>query len=386
MGVSQKTRLTLWTRSAGRCEYEGCNKPLLGDLLSGKDELNDGYVAHIVAETPGGPRGDEKRSLELADSVENLMLMCNAHHRLIDHPQTWREYPEDRLLAMKAAHERRIELVTDIQPDRSTHVLLYGARVGAHDFPVRYDLAKQALLPERYPAQREAITLELRSDLADHEPEYWSFQPPNLRRQFERKVRDALADGHVKHLSVFALAPQPLLIELGRLLSDMPEVGVHQLHREPQGWDWRDARAPIEIEITNKAGRGKAVGLVLSLSASVVDERITAVLGEDAPIWRVTTPQPHNDIMHRRDDLAAFRRAMRTVYDRIKAEHGQDATIHLFPALPVSAAIEVGRTWMPKADLPLVIYDENRTRGGFEPRLTIGNPAQNPAQKELSDA
>lgn len=56
----------------------------------------------------------------------------------------------------------------------------------------------------------------------------------------------------------------------------------------------------------------------------------------------------------------------------------------MFPALPVSAAIEVGRTWMPKADLPLVIYDENRARGGFEPRLMIGDVR--PAQKEHEDA
>lgn len=52
MGVSNRTRLTLWTRSGGRCHF--CNDHLLGDWLSGKDELNNGYVAHIVAESPGG--------------------------------------------------------------------------------------------------------------------------------------------------------------------------------------------------------------------------------------------------------------------------------------------------------------------------------------------
>lgn len=383
MGVSNRTRLTLWTRSGGRCQF--CNDPLLGDLLSGKDELNNGYVAHIVAESPGGPRGDPIRSPKLADDVNNLMLLCNAHHRLIDGNDTWQDYPEALLLQMKAAHEARIEIVTGIAPDRASRVLLYSARIGEHDCPARPDLAKAAMLPERFPDVREPISLDLpRCDFADHEPEYWAFQPANLRRQFERKVRDQLADGHIKHLSVFAVAPQPLLIELGRLLSDIPAVTVHQLHREPQGWDWRDSCEPPVFETSRRDGLGKSVALILSLSATVTDDRIEAVLG-DAPIWRITVAKPDRDIIQRREHLGRFRETVRRTIDEVKAVHGQDATIHVFPAMPVSAAVEFGRVWMPKADLPLIVYDENRARGGFEPRLTIGttvSPA-NDARKEL---
>lgn len=385
MSVTQQTRLTLWTRSAGRCQFDGCNRPLLGDLLTGKDELNDGYVAHIVADSPGGPRGDAVLSAQLSDDVANLMLLCNVHHRLIDAQKTRDEFPVERLRALKAEHEKRIELVTDIMPDRASHVLLFGARIGEHDCPTRFDLAKIAMLPDRYPAERQAIALDIaRSDFADHEPAYWTLQIETLRRQFARKVRDLIADGDIRHLSIFALAPQPLLIELGRLLSDIAAVTVHQLHREPQGWDWRDSQAPIEISVLGSGLKGQEVGLILDLSATVTTERVHQVLGPNAPVWRVTTPTPGNDVMHRREDLFAFRRAMRQAFDAIKAQHGQDARIHVFPALPVSAAIEVGRTWMPKADLPLLIYDENRARGGFEPRLTIGQ--DRPAQKELENA
>lgn len=386
MSVSTRTRLTLWTRSGGRCQF--CNEALLGDWLSGKDELNNAYVAHIVAESPDGPRGDPIRSPELADDVSNLMLLCNAHHRLIDGRDTRQDYPETLLLQMKASHEARIDIVTGIAPDRSSRVLLYSARVGEHDCPARYDLAKVAMLPGRFPDTREPIALDLtRCDFADHEPEYWVFQPGNLRRQFERKVRDQLADGHIKHLSVFAFAPQPLLIELGRLLSDIPAVTVHQLHREPQGWDWRESRPLVSFETSEKVGVGKSVALILSLTATVTDDRIEAVLG-DAPIWRITVPRPNRDIMHRHDDLGRFREMIRHTFDQIKAVHGQDAAIHVFPAMPVSAAVELGRVWMPKADLPLVIYDENREHGGFEPRLTIGQvfPPTNAARKELDHA
>ena len=165
------------------------------------------------------------------------------------------------------------------------------------------------------------------------------------------------------HLSVFALAPQPLLIELGRLLGDIVPADVHQLHREPRGWCWAEDRDPINFRVRRPVQSSGAVGLVLALSATVKDDRIVDVLGTDAAIWRIEVVDPHNDIMRRRQDLAEFRRLLRALFNEIKAAHGESALIHLFPALPVSAAVEVGRVWMPKADLPLVIYDQNRACG-----------------------
>jgi hypothetical protein len=104
---------------------------------------------------------------------------------------------------------------------------------------------------------------------------------------------------------------------------------------------------------------------VLALSATVTDDRIFAALGPDTAIWAIEADRPHNDIMKRSADLAEFRRLLRLTFNAIKAVHGELATIHIFPALPVSAAVEVGRVWMPKADLPLVIYDQNRKLNGF---------------------
>lgn len=388
MTVSSKSRVALWARSAGRCEYLGCNKPLLGEATSGRRLLNASYIAHIVGDEPGGPRGDSVRSPQLADDVENLLLLCDVHHRLIDRDGI-DDHPESRLLEMKRRHENRISAATDIGDDMASHVLLYAARVGEHDCPARFDLAKAAMLPARWPAEPQAVHLELSGvDLADHEPGYWRLQQQNLRRQHDRRLRDRLASGDIRHLSVFALGPQPLLMELGRLLGDLTPARVHQLHREPQGWNWRSERPPIAYAVSEPAGAGPAVALKLALSATIADERIQAVLGPATPIWSLTTERPHNDVMHREDDLAVFRSTVRGLLDRIKARHGENATIHVFPALPVSAAVEIGRIWMPKADLALRIYDQDRHAGGFVHRLTIGNDLADcddqPQHKELA--
>jgi hypothetical protein len=57
--------------------------------------------------------------------------------------------------------------------------------------------------------------------------------------------------------------------------------------------------------------------------------------------------------------LARFKEVMRKAFDAIKSTHGQNATLNVFPAMPVATAVEMGRVWMPKADLSMIIYDQN---------------------------
>jgi hypothetical protein len=232
-----------------------------------------------------------------------------------------------------------------------------------------------AMPPDRHPAEGRTIDIELAGcAYADHEPAYWTLQQDNLRRMFARKVKERIEQKEVRQLSVFALAPQPLLIELGNLLGDIVPVTVHQKYREPSTWRWQPGQQAITFRETEYTGPPtKTIALKLALSATVADERIHAVLGHDAALWSLTAENPHNDIMRRPECLVIFKQRLRQLFDRIKAVHGEDTIINVFPALPNSAAVEVGRVRMPKADLPLMIYDQNRSVGGFIPTLTISS-------------
>jgi hypothetical protein len=144
-------------------------------------------------------------------------------------------------------------------------------------------------------------------------------QRENLDRQFSGKVRERIEAREIRHLSVFALAPQPLLIELGRLLGDIVAADVRQLQREPQGWAWPADGPAIRYQV-RKAGSGPGpVALVLALSATVTDERIFAALGPEAAIWAIEAERPHNDIMKRSVDLAEFRRQLRSMFKLVMA-------------------------------------------------------------------
>ena len=157
---------------------------------------------------------------------------------------------------------------------------------------------------------------------------------------------------------------------MGRLLGDIVPADVYQLHREPSGWSWAETDPRIQYEIGRPRCTRKIIALKLGISATVNDDRITSVLGSDTSIWSLTANAPGNDVMRCREDLAEFRWLMRGLYDEIKAIHGEDQTIHMFPAVPVSVAIEIGRVRMPKADLPVIVYDQ-LPGAGFKARLEI---------------
>jgi len=300
------------------------------------------------------------------------MLLCAKHHKAVD-VDYFADHPENVLLEMKAEHEDRIAIVTGIAEERAAHVIRFAADIAKRDALISTRSIFSAMPPDHHPAEGRTIDIELAGcDYADHEAIYWTVQQENLRRVFARKVKERIEQKEIKRLSVFALAPQPLLIEFGRLLGDIVPITVHQKHREPDTWRWQPSQPAIMFRICEHEGAScLSVALKLALSATVTDDRIRAVLGDEVAIWSLTAENPHNDIMRRPEDLAEFKRRLRRLLDRIKATHGEGAEVNVFPALPTSAAVEVGRVWMPKADLPLHIYDQNRAAGGFIPTLTI---------------
>jgi hypothetical protein len=365
------TQTELWGRAAGRCEFAGCNKPLWKSSIT-SERVNIAQKAHIYSFSVCGPRGNDGLPPEDLNLIKNLILVCHECHQKIDAAVDGGRYPAALLQEMKRDHERRIELVTGIDPTRKSHVLLYGANIGEHSAPLDFAGAATAMFPHRYPASDYAISLGLHnSAFSDRDDRFWFTERENLEKQFERRVRDRVADGEIAHLSVFSLAPQPLLIRLGTLLGDIIPCDVYQLHREPQTWVWPSrAESPGYVIREPQSKTGKAA-LVLSLSANIDLKRVTSVLGEDASIWTITVETPHNDLMKSHEQLARLRTLLRRVFDQIKFAHGQSTVLHIFPAAPVSACLEVGRVRMPKADMAWQLYDQVNPLGGFVPALSI---------------
>lgn len=369
--IPNRVQKLLWGRAAARCEFAGCNRPLWRSSVT-QESLVLGEGAHIYPFSDYGPRGLREDPDVERNDLGNLMLLCHECHEKIDKKSDGGRYTVDVLREMKRQHEERIERVAAIGADKKSHVLLYGANIGVHSSPLWYAEAARAMFPECYPASEDPINLTIiDSHLKDRDTPYWECEADNLRSKFLDRVQERIARGHIRHLSVFALAPQPLLIMLGSLLIDIIPADIYQRHREPPSWAWPPLGSGPPFRIVRPAKRDGPPALVLSLSATVSRERIESVLGHDVSVWMVTTATPHNDVLKTRSQLAELRKLFRSILNEIKASHGQATPVHIFPAGPVAAAVELGRVRMPKADSPWHIYDQVNERGGFVPALTI---------------
>lgn len=359
IAIPEKTKCLLWAQAGGRCEYEGCNKILYRDLLTQTPE-NNAYIAHIIAESPNGPRGDKVLSKQLAKDISNIMLMCDTHHRLIDKEQV-DEHPVERLRQMKAKHEQRIERQTSLSEEKRSLIVTYGANIARFSPSLNYNLLKNAIAPTHYPSEERAIDLGLKSEYDEKDTLYWQTEADTLERNVRFKISDRIKsrDEKVSHISLFALAPMPLLVKLGTLLPDMYNIEVYQKIREPNSWLWQEPLRGIVdnpfILNTPSKHTGKAV-LVIALSAPITERIKKFYNNEEICMWEITMDSPQLDFLKYRKQLEYFRDMVRDVFKDIKQNY-PNHELHVHMAVPNSCAIEFGRVWMHKVDADLVLYD-----------------------------
>lgn len=364
----------LWGRAAGRCEFDGCNRPLYKSPVT-QERVNIAQKAHIYSFAASGARGwgPFRKNRGKINDAANLMLVCYDCHKKIDQDLSGVRYSAALLTAWKESHEQRVAINTGVSANKKSHVILYGANIGDQSSPLQPEAAKDALFPEWYPADERVLEISMHWEGRDRDLSYWSTEGQNLEVEFNRQIRALLDHSPSSHLSIFALAPIPLLMKLGALLTDKIPAEVYQLHREPkQSWKWSEGSDEELFRIVRPTSTAHPPALVLSLSDVVAHERVSAALGEERSVWEVTTKRPHNDFLRSRNQLSQFRTVMREVIVEIGRAHGKNTALSIFPAIPVACAVEVGRVRMPKADGVWDIFDQDCKQGGFIHVLTLG--------------
>jgi 5-methylcytosine-specific restriction endonuclease McrA len=367
---NERTTIELWVKSGGRCQYVSCNKPLWKDSLTIR-KMNKGYISHIVAASDGGPRGEKGESEKLELEFNNLMLLCDECHNRIDKAQV-DEHPKEMLIEMKQNHEERIERVTSIKEDKKSHIITYTANIGKFEPKISFMDGAMAMSAFNFPTRDIPYKLGLdRGVFEDDEELFWTLQERQLNTDFQKRV-EPLLEQEGAHFSIFGLAPQPLLIKLGVKFSEIANSEVYQFHREPkQTWEWPKQQSIDQVELIEPKDKNKTAVLIISMSDVVNIDRIYAVLGQDISVWKITVSNPNRNIIKSKETLVNFKNKVRDAYSKIRTVQGGKAEIHLFPVMPNSCAIETGKVWMPKVDLPLVIYDQNKNRDGFYKTITI---------------
>lgn len=348
----------LWAKSAGMCEYPGCQERLFFDKISAS-RSNFAYVAHIVASSPDGPRGDINRSYELSDKFENLLLLCDKHHTLVD--SDTQRYTESVLLQMKDDHERLIDNVCMHKTAPKTQIILLTAPIHGHDIEIQTSELYSALFPNRVLFQESPMCIRI-DEIQDEtikDCSCWKLQDSKLKKDFNIKVM-ALFENHPDVCcDLFALAPIPLLARFGDLLGNKHSVFLHHKQRTTNTWKWQceGRTAMFSINKHSVNNTNKEIVLVFSLSGTINISSLQEDINGIKDIFEVKASETGVDCLKSQADLDDFIKTYTKVLDAIHGEYPNCTCVHVIAAVPAVAAIEIGRQRMRNVHPKLIMYN-----------------------------
>ena len=364
-GIKPMIQLLLCVQAGGRCEFDGCNKFLFKHHLT-HTPGNFAQMAHIVAFKEDGPRGKVTKRPPDINNIENLMLLCPEDHHLIDTHAD--DYPREVLEQYKQNHEERIFRLTGIKADHQTTVVQLKTLIGGQSVAIPVADIHRAIAP-RYAEDSRGCIIDLTNIRGDDQA-YYQTAVRTIRQEVDRLYASGMEVEKTRHISLFGLAPIPLLVYMGSCLSNKVPVDLFQRHRDTEDWVWKNRGKPVGYKFTQvRAGTVKSkVAFILSLSGKIHPADLPPAIDRRFHVYEITlargTPKP--TFLRLKQDLVLFREAYQRALSEIRAKHGQLQEIHLFPAVPAPIAVLCGREPLTKITPTLLVYDNDQTKGGFK--------------------
>lgn len=113
MAISDKTRKILWGRSGNRCAV--CRARLVAEKTELDLESVVGDECHIHSPSPNGPRHEPSVGADHVDALDNLMLLCRVHHKMVD--DQVETYTAGVLRQIKRNHETWVEKQLEVHAE-----------------------------------------------------------------------------------------------------------------------------------------------------------------------------------------------------------------------------------------------------------------------------
>ena len=374
-GISTGTRNQVLLDAHGRCMFEGCGADLTEDPVT-RARGNFATLAHNVAASEGGPRGVLHLSGGLADDSDNILLLCEIHHRLVDKVAR-ADYPAAALSAMR----RRF-------CEDATALLDALALAPTPAYCVAWPVHRQQIaLPSSQEVARALKPIGARLDgqlrpVNDNEALLRSLEGAALWAAMdttvERTAGDILLQAHGEgyRAALFAMGLMPALIALGAKLGNKCDITPMLRYRENGLWYWPVNEPRGEFyTVDGMSGLSHVEGEVcLLLGFTAVPEvmRSTAESLGMAVVSVVAHPEHlGNGALGHPKDGAEFRQRMQELLHRFRDAHGV-RSVHVLPCASNAACVFFGQAF-DSYHPELVIYDFASHGNSMVPRLGIAN-------------
>ena len=374
-GITGPTRNQVLLDAHGRCMFEGCGADLTEDPVT-RVRGNFATLAHNVAASEGGTRGVLYLSGGLGDDPENILLLCDTHHRLVDTVAS-ADYPAATLSAMR----RRF-------CEAATALLDALALAPTPAFCVAWPVHRQRIaLPSSQQVARALKPIGARLDgqlrtVNDNEAVLRSLEGEALWHAMATAVEQTAADIELQthregyRTALFAMGLMPALIALGAKLGNKCEITPMLRYRENGLWYW-----PVNVPrgefftvegLDRLSDREGEACLLLGLTA-VPEAMYSTAESLGAGVVSVVARMEYigNGALGHPDDGASFRQRMQELLHRLRDAHGV-RRVHVLPCASNAACVFFGQSF-DSYHPELVIYDFAPDGGCMVPRLSIAN-------------
>jgi hypothetical protein len=345
--ISQKEQKKLHAKSGNRCAMPDCT-----NVLIDTNGIIIGENAHIYGENPESARYDATKEEKFVNSEKNMIFICRNCHKKIDTDII--TYTLDRLFDIKAKHEEFVRTVTSTGKTKGTIIVkyttnLHGRKVCLPDFT-------DAIIGDKFIENAIDLSMNWEGNQQD-DKNFWEVELANLDKKFNKDLLPII-ENTSKNLSVFAFGSIPLLVKLGYLLSNKSNIDVYQKSKSPDTWKWDNNKSSMRFNLQKAIGNKKDdVVLILSLSGKVSKDNIVKTISLDnKTVYEISIDEPYDDFLRTKEQLNDFMSVYRKVKEEILNTHPK-SKIHLFAAIPVCVAVEIGRSWNANFDLPIITYD-----------------------------
>lgn len=379
--ITAKTAQKVWADAGGRCMFTGCAEDLSNIPLYSQP-ARIGYLAHIVASDPQGPRGCQQRSHPLSDNPDNIMLMCDAHHRLIDSfaPDV---YDEPALVEMRQTHRDMVRgYMESMRFPRAKAMTLHANLAYVPTCFHDSEFIEAILATDRAMLPGVAHYVRRTSQRDDRNSSgFW----PNYLREHENQIRELVTrfnspgEADTDELAAFPLHHNATMVLAGRLMGEARAIQVFQYQRDRRTWAWDKNAFPKSAGTFNVEGltdnRTQEVLVTLELTACMDEQAMPIELAPkiadgQMPWIRICTPSPSFDCIAHPKDLDQFTQAARRVIN-----HVQDVIrahkVHLIAISPASTVFRFGQMLQAGHHPLYTIYDRASREDKFVPAFSI---------------
>jgi hypothetical protein len=211
-------------------------------------------------------------------------------------------------------------------------------------------------------------------------PTYDSLPWTEAARQQKRVVNDTLQKSRdlLPRFAVFSLAPIPLAIHLGFVLSDRVEVECFQFDRDRRTWKWSSPRSRHSDKNIRVSGlpdeaitESAEVSIAISLSAKITRSDVFAAAPQTHVFIELYVDEPDVMWLDSPKLLTELRQSTRRVLSRIRSSIPRAERIHLFYAGPTGGAVVIGQQINPRMNPPVVLYQYSRQSSPAHQRALI---------------